>query len=79
MTGHEQLATLVEDTDLQGTGLPIDATLKLLLRGVDSPEVSSSCAWVWCEPNASSPTKVIDVAASAQYSGFLKMKLSARS
>jgi hypothetical protein len=33
MTVHEKLAALVEDTDIHATGMQIDATIKLVLRG----------------------------------------------
>src|SRR5919106_736893 len=39
---HENLATLVEDTDVHGTGMQIDAAIKLVWLGVESHEVSSS-------------------------------------
>lgn len=48
MTVHENLATLVEDTDIHGTGMQIDATIKLVRLGIASPEVSSSFACVRC-------------------------------
>jgi hypothetical protein len=44
MTVHENLATLVEDTDIHGTDMPIDATIKLVRLGVESREASSSVA-----------------------------------
>jgi hypothetical protein len=44
LTVHEKLATLVEDTDIPGTGMQLDATLKLVRLGVESPAVSSSFA-----------------------------------
>jgi hypothetical protein len=42
ITVHENLAALVEDTGVHGTGMQIDATIKLVLLGVESHEVSSS-------------------------------------
>ena len=54
-TVHEHLATLVEETDIHGTSMQIDATRTLVRLGVESPEVSSSVACVRCSPNASRP------------------------
>ena len=42
--------------DVQGAGMQVDATIKLVRLGVEAPEVSSSS--VGCVPNASSPTAV---------------------
>ena len=42
MTVHENLAALVEDTDVHGTGMQIDAAIKLVRLGVESHGVSSS-------------------------------------
>ena len=39
---EQNLASLVQDADLHTTGMPIDAAVYLVLRGVKSPEVSSS-------------------------------------
>jgi hypothetical protein len=36
------LAILVEDADVHGPGVQVDATVKLMWLGVESPEVSSS-------------------------------------
>jgi hypothetical protein len=44
MTGHEHLAARVEDTDVHGTGMQINAAITLVRGGVESPEVSSSSA-----------------------------------
>jgi hypothetical protein len=41
---QQDLAVLVEDTDIHGAGMQIDAAVKLVLFGVESPEVSSSLA-----------------------------------
>ena len=38
----QALAGLVKHTDVHGTGMPVDATVKLVLFRVESPEVSSS-------------------------------------
>ena len=37
------LAVLTQDTDIHGAGMQVDTTIKLMLLGVKSPEVSSSC------------------------------------
>jgi hypothetical protein len=37
------LAVLTQDTDIHGAGMQVDATIKWMLLGVKSPEVSSSC------------------------------------
>jgi hypothetical protein len=39
---QHDLPILLEDADLHGAGMPVDATVQLVLRGVESPEVSSS-------------------------------------
>jgi hypothetical protein len=39
---HDNLAALVEDPDVQGTSMQIDAAIELVLFGVESHEVSSS-------------------------------------
>jgi hypothetical protein len=57
MTVHENLAALVEDTDVHGTGMQIDAAINLVRLGVESPEVSSSLACLRCLPNASIPRR----------------------
>jgi hypothetical protein len=44
LTVHEHLATLVEETDRQGPGRPIEATITLVRLGGEAPEVSSSFA-----------------------------------
>jgi hypothetical protein len=38
---HQDLAALVEDTDVHGTGVQVDAAVKWVLGGVKSREVSS--------------------------------------
>jgi hypothetical protein len=38
----QALAVLVEDADRHGPGVPVEATVKLLWRGVEAPEVSSA-------------------------------------
>jgi hypothetical protein len=47
------LSILVQDAEIQASGVEIDATIKLVLLGVESPEVSSS--FFDGEPNASIP------------------------
>jgi hypothetical protein len=39
---QHNLAVAVQDTDVHGAGMEINATVKLMLLGVESPEVSSS-------------------------------------
>ena len=39
---HEDLAALVEDADVHRAGMQVDAAVKWVLGGVESPEVSSS-------------------------------------
>ena len=39
---QQDLAVLVQDTDVHGAGMQVDATVKLVLFGVESHEVSSS-------------------------------------
>ena len=39
---HQDLAVLVQDTDVHGAGMQVDAAVKLVLFGVESHEVSSS-------------------------------------
>jgi hypothetical protein len=57
ITRHQDLTALVEDADIPGPSMQVDATIKRVLRGVKSPEVSSflGCCSL---PNASSPTAV---------------------
>ena len=40
---QQDLAILVQDADVHAAGMQIDATVKLVLLGVESHEVSSSC------------------------------------
>ena len=39
---HQNLPILVQDTEVHGAGVQVDATIKLVLFGVESHEVSSS-------------------------------------
>jgi hypothetical protein len=39
---QQDLAVLVEDADIHGPGVPVDATIKLVLLGGESPEVAAS-------------------------------------
>ena len=39
---HQDLAILVQDAEVHGAGMQVDATVKLVLFGVESHEVSSS-------------------------------------
>jgi hypothetical protein len=39
---HHDLAVMVQNADIHGAGMPIDAAVTLVLGGVKSPEVSSS-------------------------------------
>ena len=39
---HQNLPSLVQDAEVHGAGVQVDATIKLVLLGVESPEVSSS-------------------------------------
>ena len=41
---HHDLAVVVQNTDIHGPGMQIDAAVKLVLYDVESPEVSSSLA-----------------------------------
>ena len=38
----QDLPILVQDAEVHGAGMQVDATVKLVLLGVESPEVSSS-------------------------------------
>src|SRR5206468_3575289 len=40
---HQDLAVVVENTDVHGAGMQVDAAVKLMLLGVEAHEVSSSC------------------------------------
>jgi hypothetical protein len=63
MAMHQDLAALVEDADIQGPGMPVDPTIKWVLLGVESHEVSSflGCCYV---PNASIPRRYAEEGAS---------------
>jgi hypothetical protein len=39
---HSDLAVLIQDEEVHGAGVQVDATIKLVLLGVESHEVSSS-------------------------------------
>jgi hypothetical protein len=39
---HQKLPLPVYDTEVPGAGVQVKATIKLVLLGVESPEVSSS-------------------------------------
>jgi hypothetical protein len=53
MPVEKDLPILAQDTDVHGAGMEVDTTIKLVLLGVESHEVSSSS--VGCVPNASIP------------------------
>jgi len=40
---HQRLAISAEDTEVHGAGVQVDTTIKVVLVGVKSHEVSSSC------------------------------------
>jgi hypothetical protein len=42
MVVKHALPVLIQDTEVHGAGVQVDATIKLVLLGVESPEVSSS-------------------------------------
>ena len=42
MAVQDDLPLLVQDADVHGPSVQVDATVKLVRRGVESPEVSSS-------------------------------------
>src|SRR5207253_800022 len=42
MPGHQDLAILVQDAEVHGAGMQVNATIKCGLFGVEAPEVSSS-------------------------------------
>jgi hypothetical protein len=48
---QHNLAVTVQDTDVQGAGMEINATVKLMLLGVESHEVSSSPSVVFPSPS----------------------------
>jgi hypothetical protein len=52
----QDLAVLAEETHVHTASMQINAAIRLVLCGVESPEVSSSS--LGCLPNASSPTAV---------------------
>ena len=54
---HQNLAILVQDTEVHGAGVQVDATVKLVLFGVESHEVSSSLMRD-CLPSAQHTTAV---------------------
>lgn len=56
MAMHHDVTVLVQDANVHAPGVQVDATIELVLLGVESHEVSSSS--IGCLPNASSPTVV---------------------
>jgi hypothetical protein len=40
---HKDFSILVQNTEVHGTSVQVDTTIKLVLLGVEAPEVSSSC------------------------------------
>jgi hypothetical protein len=49
---HQDLAALVEDADVHGPGMQVDAAVKWVLGGVESHEVSSSLESGFCPVSA---------------------------
>ena len=64
---EKDLPILAQDTDVHGAGVEVDATIKLVRLGVESPEVSSSS--VGCVPNASIPRRYAEEGASISING----------
>ena len=42
MAVQHDLPVLIQDTEVHGAGVQVDTTIKLVRRGVEAPEVSSS-------------------------------------
>ena len=63
MPMHQDLTALVEDADIHGPSMQVEATIKRVLLGVKSPEVSSFLGC--CDlPNASIPRRYAEEGAS---------------
>jgi hypothetical protein len=39
---QQDLSILIQDADVHGPGMPVNATVEFVLFGVEAPEVSSS-------------------------------------
>src|SRR5215211_7087561 len=59
----QDLPRLIQDAEVQGPGVQVDATGKLVWLGVESPEVSSSVG-CWSLPSASIPRRYAEEGAS---------------
>ena len=46
---EQDLPVPVQDAEVHGAGVQVDATIKLVLLGVESPEVSSSSWWLFTQ------------------------------
>ena len=62
MPGAKDLPLPVHDTDGHGAGVPVEATINLVRRGVESPAGSSSCASL--SPTPAVPRRYAEAGAS---------------
>jgi hypothetical protein len=44
---HHDLPVMVQNIDVHGAGMQVDAAVKLMLLGVEAQEVSPSCIPLW--------------------------------
>jgi hypothetical protein len=61
---HHDLTVLVQNTDIHGAGVQVDAAGPFMLPGVESHEVSSSLVSL---PNASIPPRYAEEGASIEF------------
>jgi hypothetical protein len=62
MPGAKDLPLPAHDTDGHGAGVPVEATITLVRRGVESPAGSSSCASL--SPTPAVPRRYAEAGAS---------------
>jgi hypothetical protein len=67
----------IQEAERQATGLQIDAAVKLVWRGGESPELSSSSEG--CVPNASRPRRYVEEGASIRINRVQATAASVRS
>jgi hypothetical protein len=65
---ESDLALLVQEAEVHGAGMQVDATIKLVLLSIESHEVSSSPEVVF--PSPSSPTWYAEEGASISIKGI---------
>jgi hypothetical protein len=68
MAVHHNLARLIQDADVHGTGVQVKATRKWALRGIESHQVSASLG-CYCWPSASRPRWYAEEGASISING----------